>query len=252
MYHLLLSSGRTGTTFLTDAINFFCPEVRVLQEPIPSRTIYMLANAADHGFPTRKAARVLHWLSQQVWQRSPGENTIEVNPFVSPIAHLLKPTRNITKVLMMVRHPDFWIESMLAFRGYAWRAKVTPYLPFVYSRPVEARLIWRDLSEEEKFAWRWVEINRNILECAQNGFDMLIIRYEDLFGAQGVDFSVLRSILDFYGFKEDIPLSAEHAFRFRKNPSSRTGNTAWFVRKPELKAAVGAITGSMRRRFGYE
>jgi hypothetical protein len=212
----------------------------------------MIANAADHGFPTRKAARALHWFSQQIWQRLPGENTIEVNPFVSPIAHLIKPAKDITKVLMMVRHPDFWIDSMLAFKGYAWRAKVTPYLPFVYSIPAEARSRWQELSEEEKFAWRWVEINRNILQCARNGFDMLIIRYEDLFNAEGVDFSVLRNILDFFNFKEEVPLGAEHTLCFRKNPSDRKSDTAWHVKRPELRLAVNTITGPMRQELGYE
>jgi len=219
---------------------------------MPSRTIHMIANAADHGFPTRKMARALHWFSQKIWQSLPGENTIEVNPFVSPIAHLIKPTRNITKVLMMIRHPYFWIDSMLAFKGYAWRAKVTPYLPFVYSRPYEARRQWKGLSEEEKFAWRWVEVNRNILQCARNGFDMLIIRYEDLFSAEGVNFSILRNILDFFDFKMDIPFSAKHILHFRKNPSTRKGNMAWHVKRPELRPAVDAITKPLRHKFGYE
>jgi hypothetical protein len=252
MYNLLLSSGRTGTTFLTDVITIHHPHVKVLQEPIPSRTIYMMANANDYGLPLRKSAYFLYRISQFIWRLNANADYIEVNPFVSPIAQLLKPDKRMQKILMMVRHPYAWIESMLKFKGYSWRAKVTPLLPFVYSKPSINLGIWNKLDPIEKFAWRWVILNENIIKCRENGFEMMVIRYEDLYKSEGIDTAKLEKIYDFFGFDKLTDIKLDTMKNCRKNSSEGMNRTIWQKKRADLLPAVESITCELRHQFGYD
>ena len=199
-YDLILSAGRTGTTYLAQLLEALYEEAAVLQEPIPSRSIYMLLNAADYGWPTRRMAFELYQLSRRLWSsQTRASKIIEINPFISGLAPQLVPSQSGKKVLHIVRHPYSWISSMMVFKGYSWRAFVTPFLPFVYGKPTMHQSSWRALSTPEKFAWRWIDVNQNIMATADAGFLYKRVKYEDLFGNPESRYIAITEILKYFG-----------------------------------------------------
>lgn len=247
---LVLSCGRTGTTLLHHLLSRGAPACNVLQEPKFSHSIHLLGNAADYGWPTRRAALKLFRRTRSAWLGH--GHVVEINPFLSAIAALLPGDPLLDAVVHMVRHPFPWIASMLRFRGYGWRRHVTPFMPFVYGRAPVAADRWSSLNEAERFAYQWVRINLDIGRVLASGVRGRIVRFEDFVQdgcpAKELTLDIARHL--------ELPTEdfAPALFAPTKpvNPSAATGERAWERWGESMLDRVWKITSPLAATYGYE
>lgn len=204
-YSLILSAGRTGATYLVTVLTDAYPDIRVLGEKEPARSVLVLNNLADLELPLASvlAARVVPWLVHRSRQgfrkRWVDEHIVEINPFFSGLGHKLEVV-GANRIIHIVRHPVDWVHSAIGFGSYSWRRPIVPYLPLARERPPIGDRTWRNMSETERFAWRWRRRNSRIREFC-NGTDtpVLVVKYEDLFQGNEANIDTLRHMLGHIG-----------------------------------------------------
>ncbi len=252
-YALVLSGGRTGTTYLTELMQKAYPRALVLQEPIPSRSLWMLSNAADWGFPTRELALRIFWTTRRSWLRRNGNYSrlVEINPFLTPYAHLLRPEHGNPRILHIVRHPFTWVSSILAFKAHGWRAHFVPHLPLAHGRPREAAEFWSGLTDVERFAWRWKKINERIESCGRNGLSYLRIRYEDMFERDRPVFETMRAAIEHLGMDASLLPADVFCLSKRVNCAPVPTSGIWPRWSDELKRSIISVAQPYADRYGY-
>ncbi len=243
----VLSSGRTGTVFLTRTLGSEIDDVVCVHEPKPSRSLMMLGNARN---TVGRGTRILRPLFRRSFARRlaevpEGSRYVEINPMLCPITDLVADLEGPLRVVHMIRDPRSWVRSIRAFRASGSRRHLIDYVPFATPFPVPRPSRWIRLSHTEQALWRWRYCNEQIASLAPDCHTYELIRYEDLFSA---DPQMRRTALDrvFAGLEVQLPedLALDTTTRLNAAP-----------KRAELdidEDAVQRICGSsLLRELGY-
>lgn len=244
---LILSCGRTGTTYMTEALNQNPTQnpFLVAQEPRPSRSIYMLSNMAYLCPRAHDWARRIFYASRAKLNRE--KPYIEINPFLTGIAADFSKEDITNGVVHIVRDPVTWVESVMAFGGYSWRSFITPYIPFAHEKPSIAGTGWYGLSLPEKMAWRWLDRNLRIKALAEKDVPYLLVRYEDIFKNKKPDPEILQRIFHHVG-GVNVDFSALQLVQEKVNASRSSKK----VKLDEsMRAKIYKITQTLAAEYGY-
>lgn len=254
----VLSTGRTGTTFLYEFLAREYPSLPCFQEPRPSWIFNFYSN-----FVCEKARGKLwkdlirlHFITvrNSLIKKSGSFPYLEISPFLFGLGEVLREAFGQIKILHMVRHPFGFIRSTFNFKPQGWR---TLFLdaPFwnlnvekAYKRPLAG---WPKLSKIEKKAWLWKYTNERIESYRKISQDFLAVRFEDLFSA-------------IHDKRKD---TLKRIVRFLELPEPQTIREEWFEIKvnkstdnlfphcdPGNEGALGAIRdicGDLMGHYGY-
>jgi hypothetical protein len=254
-YVLVLSAGRTGSTFLDHLLKRLYPEVCVLAEREPARLLRTLDNIRLLEIPTlsegaRRMAQNWYLSSRLAWLRrlEPNRLLIEINPFLAGLGPDLA-VLEAGPSLHMVRHPVAWVRSAVSFGSYSWRRPIVPFIPLARERPALAMRDWRQWSDVERFAWRWVVRNAAILDYAHARPPQMhrLCRYEDLFPQGTVNLEEARNVVAHLGL-DPSRVTADTLSRDLVNPSHQ--RHAVTIDKAE-EARIMKICGGTAASLGY-
>ena len=177
----VISAGRTGTVFMTEALERRFPQVRTVHEPSGSRLTLIAANGRNLlGVGTRVLRRRFRRdLGQRLAGVASGEVYIEVNPMLCSLTDLVAELQ--PRVVHLVREPHSWVESIRRFRASGFRRHVIDFVPLAtpFPAPRPPGFFWA--TEATRALWRWRYCNEQILELGQKIQHFATIRYEDLF-----------------------------------------------------------------------
>ncbi len=258
----VLTTGRTGSTFLFKLLHKYFPEEVIRREPPPSFLLNVYSNLRMEGWPIPEA-----WLAKLVRgyflkiKRRLGDKSLanwylEVNPFLYGTGDLIRDVFGSWKLIHMVRHPFSYAHSTQNYRPRAWR-KFFVHAPLWYlyvSRVLpEEKIRWSSLLHREKSAWQWRVINQKI-ESYRNLCDgYLRVRYEDFFSSSpAVREETLRSLLRFLELPEDrIPADAVPYHR-KENPSQHARVPTPEKWDPTLRDSIARICAPLMERYGYD
>ena len=186
--YFILSTGRTGTTFLYRFLNRHFQALACYQEPAPSWIFRLYANlcAVRQPSPWIEALMRKYFIRSRtrLGKAKSGPLYIEINPFLYGSGAMLTELDKSVRILHMVRHPAGYIESSLNFNPQGWRVlfKNFPVWNLNVSKAWRDKNIpWQRLSDIEKKAWQWVYINHKLKSYASLAAGYLRVRFEDLF-----------------------------------------------------------------------
>ena len=161
----VLSAGRTGTVFLTDALAHADPPVHAVHEPEGSRSTLVLANMSNAAGVGRRALtrRFQTNLARRLDRLDPDDAYVEFNPMLCACTDVLQSVPGPLRVVHLVRSPAPWVRSILAFRASGWRRHVIEHTPFANPYPWPRPAGWLRMDRVERALWRWRYCNEQLL-----------------------------------------------------------------------------------------
>ncbi len=255
-YALVLSAGRTGSTFLDALLKRTFPEVPIFTEAEPSRVVKPLHSLALLEIPgvspiARNLAKGWIARSRRGWLSRAGGAPllVEINPFLAAFGADLAALP-VGPTVHMVRHPVSWVRSAISFGSYSWRRPLTRFMPLIRERPPLGHLHWGSWGNVERFAWRWSMRNTAIAELMQRRppASRLLVRYEDLFAGGRVDIEVIGVVVRGLGLDE-LRISSTGIDGSIVNPS-RTEKI--ITLSADEVRMIWTICGDLASEFGYK
>jgi len=247
-YYLVLSAGRTGTVFLSEALTNQFPNVIAEHEPSPARWEHLRGNIRSRfGGNGERLLKSVCSARRNKLQSLPAETRyIELNPMLCPLADLLPRLSPRLHVVHLTRNPESWTGSILKFgASKRWRYLID-YIPYALPYPRPYPEGWSRFSKAEKTLWRWRFCNESILSIKPACATYAQVKYEDLFASETkLRESALESLLT--TLQLPIPASCDwFPIEARKNaaPSSKKETAI----PPET---VDEICGPLMEKLGY-
>ena len=240
----VLSAGRTGTVFLERLINEQLAGVTAAHEPPATRYQMMLANLRnDLGAGGSLLKRIFDRSRESRLKKMPGIY-VEINPFLCPMTDLVPKPGHGLRVVHMVRDPASWAISIATFRASTRFRGIIDHVPFAKPYPSPRPEGWPNLSEFERALWRWRWCNERISSLEPVAEAYALVRYEDLFSADGpVQEAALSTIVETLDLPGKLVATAD-TMSMRANPSEGPGPDA-------DTQATHRICGDLARTYGY-
>jgi hypothetical protein len=206
----VLSTGRTGTVFLTHLLQQQYPKWMIVHEPSPSRGQYLLGNFSEY-MPSIKGS-LLKWfkISRQYALRinSGKSGYVEINPMLCPLTDIIPEVFQTLRVVHIVRNPREWVESMTQFKASAQFRKIIDYVPFNHPAARGKVGDHAKLNEFNRLIWRWKIFNENIAKLEKHCEKYVLIKFEDLVGGNlQVKQKCMSEIIQTLGIDDDPDVS---------------------------------------------
>lgn len=196
--YFVMSTGRTGTTFLYHFLRRLYPALGCFQEPPPNWFYNLASNLYATGTVGKVQKNLIrgHFLRtrNRLIQAMPGNKYLEVNPFIFGLGYFVKELLGEIKILHITRHPLTYISSVLNYIPSvlysfppSWRVGLRERFLWNLnvSKALEDPLIeWSRLSSIERKAWYWGYVNRRIASYRTICSKYLRIKFEDLFSEE--------------------------------------------------------------------
>lgn len=194
----VLSTGRTGTTFLTTLLNL-AENVSAYHGQRQAFRYYrrfaydLNRNQSDPEAlkqvleATRTEALVKEYISGKIY--------VETDPRITFFAPQLAELYAGARFIHIVRHPGAFVRSRM--RGETYLGNSLDDLGTITDTSNE---LWGNLSRLERISWLWNETNAFVEDFKDSLDDrsrVITIKSEDMFS----DVTVIRSIFDFFGAK---------------------------------------------------
>lgn len=239
----ILSSGRTGTVFLSKFLARYAPEACAVHEPAPTRWQMMFANFHNDTGLFRTA--ISHWFRAAHRKRCSSANTyIEINPFLCALSEFIPDSDHTLRIVHLTREPLSWAHSMTTFKASRKFRWIIDYVPFAKPNPAPRPDGWRQMPELQRSLWRWVWCNSRISELREKTDYYVQVKYEDLFSEDlNKREAALRAIFDTL----DLPWPEEvnwSGFVDKVNPAPTSK-----VQHPSMN--VAEIARPLAASFGY-
>jgi hypothetical protein len=251
----IVSTGRTGTTFLAQLFNR--PDLGIISKHEPAPTLADLgADFVKGKKPVAEVQQTILRHRKQILKRAKGNIYLESNGCLILLLPALKALIKNLKVIHIVRNPidfvrsgvnrAFWRHGELV-QTYAeearWQLRATDF--------PDSQEDWSSLDIYERFMWTWHFKNeRGQRFVSENPDCGLTVRFEDIFlskSRQG-----FRSILNFLGLSHYASEFDPREFTKVISPSIASlaePFEAWPVRR---KNSLQRICGSLARTWGYD
>lgn len=244
-YCFVLSTGRSGTAFLTEILSS-SPELSVHHAPKPELEY---ASSLVHRQKPAPEALDLAVLAARfelfVDAYRSGAMYVETNNRITFFAPALARLLPNARFIHVVRHPADFVRSGMR-RGYYAEGVVQ------HQRLMPAdNAQWSSYSELEKIAWEWNEINACIedFKASVPADRVLTVTSEMLFG----DRQALLSVLDFIGVADDPVVTRKVTSGSLKPVNQQTsGRFPKHEQWPDTDKAALKRVATLAAEYGYD
>lgn len=251
---LIISTGRTGTIFLSRLFADLYPDSASYHERGASRPIQILTNLYfSHLLP--KSGLKLGWklLKGNEIESCEKKFHIDANNFLYGIASLVPELYPNLKVIHIVRDPRTYVTSQLNFSLQKRTSFIANYfVPFWQPNPfligdIPLYKVF-GFSRFEKYCWIWNFKNR-VMEGLENSTTpYLRIHFEDLFNSSNPE-NTFAKMTDFIG----LPRTTGNRERFREpaNTSAKTYFPEWPEWTSGQALQLKSFCGERMVKYGY-
>lgn len=241
----LLSTGRTGTTFLAEYLNRSA-EVTAVHEPKPSRILRMWSMAYLEGKVHDKfMTQVLAKKRKKLLSNIDTPIYVESNPFLSGFPTAINTLFPNAIIIHITRDPfEYARSSMNHGNAFGLKLFFNTYVPFWYAKVEKILGIHSKLSMKLKAAGYWTVVNEELMQLDQGNPNYLRIKFEDLFqeGNKG-----LKEVCKIIGIKYVKPNS--HSKSVNKSRYNVVGQKQGWT-KAEL-SMVKKLCGPLMKKLDY-
>ena len=241
----ILSTGRTGTTFLANFLNSQS-SVTAFHEPKPSRILRMWSFAYMNGKVSKDwMASILYKKRKKIINSVDNHIYIESNPYLIGFVDVLNEVFNKPIIIHVLRDPrDFVRSSLNHGNDSGIKLFFNNYVPYWYPDIKSYLKINRKLTMDEKAIGFWSLANNKLIEANQNNPNYHQIKFEDLFNNN----NSYKQIADIVGL-ESINVTGK--FKKPINASRKSTNTFWESWSTSKIRFIDTVCGSLMKRFSY-
>jgi len=251
---LIISTGRTGTIFLSRLFADLYSVAASYHERGASRPIQILTNLHfSHLLPKSGLKFAWKLLKGKEIETCEAAFHIDANCFLYGLAALAPELYPNLKVIHIVRDPRTYVTSHLNFS----RQKDTSFIanhfvPFWQPNPfwvgeVPLPKIFH-FSRFEKYCWIWSFKNRVMDGLENSSTPYLRVRFEDLFHTDDPG-RVFNGMTDFIGLPRHSDIAAQ--FKNPANTSTKADFPEWSKWTGRQAAQLDALCGAQMSRYGY-
>lgn len=251
---LIISTGRTGTIFLSRLFADLYPVTASYHERGASRPVQILTNLHfSHIFP--KSGLKLAWKFLKGGEIESCEKPfhIDANCFLYGLAPLAPELYPNLKVIHIVRDPRTYVTSHLNFSRQKDTSFIANYfVPFWQPNPFWVGDIplgkLFNFTRFEKYCWIWSFKNRVMEGLENSSTPYLRVRFEDLFNTDNPE-KIFSKITDFIGLPHLSGIN-EH-FKNPANTSTKTDFPEWSEWTAQQAGQLQTLCGAQMTRYGY-
>ena len=207
----IISSGRTGTTFLSKYFNQFFDDVLSVHEP-KVHVKSMGKKFLNKDISMIKAKKLFLSLRRDLYINKSKKNSIiiESNPTLGWLVPLLKDLFDNPKIIFVTRDPKTYVRSAfdkipqesnpdkLFYSKEDMQSRLTPY----YFKNDSIRANWENMERFEKICWFWNRFNKHIYSELKEYDNLLIVKFEDIF--QNDNSNTIKKMIDFFELRENL------------------------------------------------
>lgn len=223
-YYFIVSSGRTGTTFLSKYFNQHFNHVLSVHEPqINVKTIWQRFVNKDISLKESKTLFLAYRRDLYINKGKNANIIIESNPSLSLLLPILKDLFENPKIIYITRDPKTYTRSAfdkipqvfnpnkLFYSQEDESSRLTPN----YFNSQSEKNKWRQMERIEKICWYWNKINKCIYDSLKDYDNSLIIKFEDIF--QDDNSSTIKKMSDFLELEEYRNIDFKESLMLFKN-----------------------------------
>jgi len=235
MYIYVVSTGRTGTSFLSEQLNTHLPQLKLTHQQQGSRIINIVAN-----LPLTNSVYLsfIAFLFKLFGRGYPPHSTID--PLLSMAIYKLikygRIDRDNCLIVHLVRSPGTFVTSFMNWKRQSFKRTILHHLvPFWNPVPVFHAypfLSWMRMSKFEKFCWVWNYKNNCYFELSNHNY--MLLRMEDLFKLETTKQTV-KELASFLGQELDDAISLEDSNQTNKsNPKKFPPFQEWTDQQKQI------------------
>lgn len=251
---LIISTGRTGTIFLSRLFADLYPVSASYHERGASRPIQILTNLHfSHLLPKSGLKLAWKFLKGKELETCEKQFHIDANCFLYGLAPLAPELYPNLKVVHIVRDPRAYVTSHLNFSRQKGTSFIANYfVPFWQPNPFLTGEIpiykAFGFTRFEKYCWIWNFKNRIMDGLENTDTPYLRIKFEDLFNTEDPE-SIFSKITDFIG----LPRITGIRDRFHEpaNTSLKTDFPEWPQWTQQQAAQLQSFCGGRMSKYGY-
>lgn len=251
---LIISTGRTGTIFLSRLFADLYPDAESYHERGLSRPIQILTNLHfSHLLPKSGLTLAWKYLKGNEIESCEKKFHIDANNFLYGLASLAPELYPNLRVLHIVRDPRTYVTSQLNFSRQKRTSFIANYfVPFWQPNPFLVGELpmskFFGFTRFEKYCWIW-----NFKNCVMEGLEnsatpYLRVRFEDLFNG-GDPEELFGKVTDFIGLPRVTGI--RERFREPANTSAKTNFPEWPQWTSKQAAQLQSFCGGRMSKYGY-
>lgn len=246
----VVSTGRTGTTFLAEAIHHL--GWSAAHEPGP-RWLRLASNAYVGGTLSHKRAKAILQRTRPIERQWSVEASCLIYGLVAPILDVFPEAR----VVQLVRDPRTYVSSAVNWGVHRATGRVLNIVPYrrlapshLEGRHPQALLSWAKSDQFARVCWTWRRMNEAIQAQGEGHPRFRRIRMEDLFDPER-EFSGFRQILDLAGIADPGQQRLKEMSSRRVNASRIRRIPPWEQWSTESLEHLVQECGHLASQYGY-
>jgi hypothetical protein len=251
---VIISTGRTGTSFFTRLIGDLYSETATYHERGLSRPMQILTNGYFAHLVSRQTL-VGAWKAFKEHEIETCEKPFHVdsNCFLYGLFAIAPELHPDLKIIHIVRDPRTYVTSHLNYARY-WRTSFIAnyFVPFWQPNPIlTGRMPWHrmfSLSRFERYSWIW-DFKNEVMESIEGTQrPYLRLRFEDIFYSNAPE-EAFALITDFIGLphKENI----RKRFSQAVNQAPKNNFPEWDEWTPAQCRQLQSLCGARMDKYGY-
>ena len=246
----LISTGRTGTTFLADALRRL--GANAAHEPGP-RWLRLLSNAYVGGAVSRD--RAIQLLNRV---RSPDRTfDVEASCLIYGLTGPILAAKADARVVHLIRDPRSYVRSAMNWgvhRPGGRPLNIVPYRrlapPHIEGRTPVTMMRWARTDQFARVCWTWHAMNRIMRDHGLGEARFTTVRMEDLFDP-GVEYAGFVKILELAGLHVPTPPELEPILSERINAAPKQSFPAWEHWTEAQLQLLLAQCADLAEEYGY-
>ncbi len=242
----ILSTGRTGTTFLADFLNHY-GNITAAHEPKPSRVLRMWSMASLEGRVSKDyLAAAFSKKRHKALKNVHTPVYIESNPFVAGFTDALKELFDDPIIIHVVRDPRTYITSSINHGNtVGLKSFFNKYVPFWVYTPKGYRQ--SQLEPVLRTAEHWRVINETLQKYGKSSKNYYLFKFEEVFSGKQEKLGDLLKIIG-------APKGALEEFKNSKVPRNKAQHNqikSWEEWPKSQREQVEKICGKLMQSYGY-
>lgn len=246
----ILSSGRSGTTFITSLLRELATELNIEHQKKGSRIINIISNLPVN-------MDYINWIILKLFGRIKGDMPKSTaDPLISlALFGYLKKNKIDGKIIHLVREPQAFVKSFMRWKTYSLSKIILHYIipfwnpnPFLFDKEI-GFFEWLKMSKFEIYSWIWNFKNSKYYQLSHCKKNYMLIRLEDL-TCDNLEtrFEVISRLVEFLEIKKDDVIIRNLDFRKKNKSKERKSKDYQNISEEQI---IDKHCSELSRKLGY-